>query len=80
MYKGEDQNSRALLFPMYGVTTNPLEPPMLAFLANINNNSLALQGNMCTIDEAFANDWVPLENTGRFSHGDACVCDERQRP
>ena len=71
VYKGEAQNSRALLCPMYGDTTNPSEPaPMIAFLEHINKISLALQEKMCTIDETFANDWVsPLKTQDGFLMG-----------
>ena len=71
VYKREAQNSRALLCPMYGDTTNPAEPaPMIAFLEHSNKISLALQEKMCTIDETFANDWVsPLKTQDSFLMG-----------
>ena len=59
LYIGKAQISQALLCPIYGDTTNPSKPtPMFAFLEHINKITLALQEKMCSIYEAFANDWV----------------------
>ena len=71
VYKGKAQNSQALLCPLYGDTTNPWGPaPMIAFLEHTNNISLTLQEKMCTIDVAFANDWVsPLKTQDGFLMG-----------